>query len=90
MIARIEELLANNKAFVAEQLRLDPAYFGKTNIIQDAWARGGHPFIHGWVFDLASGYIQPQTSMINNNDAILEVCKFHNGNVGEPAIRPAA
>jgi carbonic anhydrase len=63
---------------------------GKTSIIQDAWARGGHPFIHGWVFDLASGYIRPQTPMINNNDAILEVCKFHNGIVGPPAIRPAA
>jgi carbonic anhydrase len=200
MIARIEDLLANNKAFVAEQLRLDPSYFdklaqgqhpeflwigcsdsrvppdritstregdmfvhrnianlvvqtdmnllsvlqyavdvlqvkhvivcghygcggvkaamgpqlatldeharfdrlvelnvveqvynlGKTSIIQDAWTRGGHPFIHGWVFDLASGYIRPQTSMINNNDAILEVCKFHNGIVGQPAIRAAA
>src|SRR5258706_14599509 len=65
---------------------------GKTNIIQSAWARGARPhmttprptdtsvdpqrgsgptwerhgrrpYIHGWVFDLASGYIQPQTSM---------------------------
>jgi hypothetical protein len=42
------------------------------------------------VFDLASGYIHPQTSMINNNDAILEVCKFHNGVVGRPARAVAA
>ena len=63
---------------------------GKTNIIQSAWALGGRPYIHGWVFDLASGYIQPQTSMINNNDAILEVCKFHNGVVGRPARAVAA
>ena len=50
---------------------------GKTDIVQSAWRAGGRPYIHGWVFDLASGYIHPQTSMINSNDAIREVCKFH-------------
>jgi hypothetical protein len=29
MIARIEELLANNRAFITERLQLDPAYFDK-------------------------------------------------------------
>jgi len=56
---------------------------GKTHIIQSAWARGQRPYIHGWVFDLGSGFIHPQTSMINNNQAIQEVCKFHNGIVGQ-------
>ena len=55
---------------------------GKTNIVQDAWLRGGKPYIHGWVFDLHSGFIHPQTSMINSNAAIHEVCKFHNAVVG--------
>ena len=63
---------------------------GKTNIIQNAWKTGGKPYIHGWVFDLASGHIHPQTGMINNNDAIGEVCKFTNGIVGGPLPRPAA
>jgi carbonic anhydrase len=36
MIQRIEALLRNNKAFVAEQLRLDPAYFDKLS-------EGQHP-----------------------------------------------
>src|SRR5438270_8114696 len=36
MIHRIEQLLANNKAFVTEQLQLDPAYF-------DRLAEGQHP-----------------------------------------------
>lgn len=52
---------------------------GKTDIVQKAWRARGKPYIHGWVFDLHTGYIRPQTSMINNNDAIQEVCKFHNG-----------
>jgi carbonic anhydrase len=55
---------------------------GKTNTIQSAWRQRGAPCIHGWVFDLGSGYIKPQTSMINSNEAITEVCKFHNGIVG--------
>ena len=36
MIEHIEQLLQNNKRFVADQLRLDPAYFDKL-------AEGQHP-----------------------------------------------
>jgi carbonic anhydrase len=62
---------------------------GKTHTIQAAWARHQRPYIHGWVFDLRSGYIRPQTRMINDNDKIGEVCKFTNGIVGG-ALRAAA
>jgi hypothetical protein len=41
------------------------------------------------VFDLRTGYIRRQTSMINDNDKIGEVCKFTNGIVGG-ALRAAA
>ena len=61
---------------------------GKTHTIQAAWARHQRPYIHGWVFDLRTGYIRPQTSMINDNDKIGEVCKFTNGIVGG-ALRAA-
>ena len=50
---------------------------GKTSIVQNAWKRGGRPYIHGWVFNLASGFVRPQTSMINSDAAMHEVCKFH-------------
>jgi carbonic anhydrase len=52
---------------------------GKTSIVQNAWRRRGGPHIHGWVFDVGTGYIRPQTPMINGNDAMLQVCKFHRG-----------
>ncbi|MCE9659316.1 MAG: carbonate dehydratase [Burkholderiales bacterium] len=55
---------------------------GKTSIVQEAWKRGVRPWIHGWVFDLSTGFIHPQTGMINNDAAIQEVCKFHTGVVG--------
>jgi len=41
MMARIEQLLENNKAFVARQLQLDPDYFDKL-------AEGQHPEFH-WI-----------------------------------------
>lgn len=56
---------------------------GKTNIVQQAWRErarrgaGRGPFIHGWVFDVASGHIDPLTSMIDSDAAMNEVCKFH-------------
>jgi len=50
---------------------------GKTSIVQEAWKRGARPFIHGWVFDLASGFIRPQTAMINSDAAMHQVCKYH-------------
>ena len=55
---------------------------GKTSIVQNAWKTNGRPHIHGWVFDLSTGYIEPQTSMINSDEAMLEICKFHNRIVG--------
>jgi carbonic anhydrase len=63
---------------------------GKTHTVQAAWARRQRPYIHGWVFDLRSGFIRPQTGMINDNDKIAEVCKFSNGIVGGPPLRAAA
>lgn len=55
---------------------------GMTDIVQGAWKKGARPWIHGRVFDLNSGFIHPQTSMINNDAAMQEVCKFHKGIVG--------
>ncbi|MBT2324660.1 carbonate dehydratase [Variovorax paradoxus] len=51
---------------------------GKTSIVQRAWKDTGKPCIHGWVFDLNTGHILPQTEAISNDDAMQQVCKFHN------------
>src|SRR5437763_5908467 len=40
---------------------------GKTSIVQRAWAERGRPWIHGWVFDVKSGRIHPQTRMIRDD-----------------------
>ncbi len=55
---------------------------GKTNVVQNAWLTQGRPTLHGWVFDLATGFIETQTPMINDNEAMLQICKFHNAIVG--------
>ena len=58
---------------------------GKTHIVQDAWKTRRKPTLHGWVFDLNSGFLQRHTGLIDSNDAIREVCKFH----GAGAVVPA-
>jgi len=52
---------------------------GKTSIVQRAWRERGAPGIHGWVFDLGSGYLNPLTKMIVDDAGIQDVCKFHAG-----------
>lgn len=60
---------------------------GKTNIVQQAWRERGRPFIHGWVFDVGCGRIDPLTRMLASDEAISEVCKFHHAEIapGAPA-----
>ena len=55
---------------------------GKTSIVQKSWAISGKPYVHGWVFDINTGYIRPQTGMINSDVAIRQICKFSNRNAG--------
>ena len=58
---------------------------GKTHIIQNAWKAGRRPMIHGWLFDLASGFLRRHTGEIDGNHAIHEACKFHGAGTGAPA-----
>ena len=55
---------------------------GKTSIVQGAWAKAGRPHLHGWVFDLASGYLRPQTPMIRDEAGMQAICKFATRVVG--------
>jgi carbonic anhydrase len=50
---------------------------GKTSVVQQAWRTRGAPQIHGWVFDLGTGYIRPVTPALGSDDAMHAVCKFH-------------
>src|SRR5689334_12267805 len=52
---------------------------GKTSIVQRAWQERGAPGIHGWVFDLRTGYIKPLTRTIRDDAGMQAVCKFHAG-----------
>ena len=56
---------------------------GKTNSIQNAWVSSNSPSLHGWVYDIRSGFIKTQTSMINSEEALKEVCKFEMGLIGK-------
>jgi carbonic anhydrase len=56
---------------------------GKTNIIQNAWRDRQAPALHGWVYDINTGLIKPQTSMITDNHGIDQICKFATGVIGQ-------
>ena len=57
---------------------------GKTHIVQKAWATREAPAIHGWVFDLRSGFIKALTGAIDSDRGVVEVCKFHQAAAGAP------
>lgn len=79
------EVLDENKRFdrLVELSVIEQVYnLGKTNIVQNAWKAGQELFLHGWVYDIASGYIKTQSSMINTEDTLKEVCKFEMGVIG--------
>lgn len=61
---------------------------GKTNIIQNSWKGENRPYLHGWVYDIQTGLINVQTSMIHNNDGIDSICKFTASQI-TPKIRIA-
>jgi carbonic anhydrase len=49
---------------------------GKTNIIQNAWREGNRPQLHGWVYDIKTGRVLPQTPHIHSNEGIDQICKY--------------
>lgn len=78
-------LLAEDERFdrLVELNVIEQVYsLGKTNIVQNAWKERGGPYLHGWVYDIKTGFIKPQTSMINNEETLKEVCKFEMGVIG--------
>ncbi|HNR74023.1 MAG: carbonic anhydrase [Bacteroidetes bacterium OLB12] len=50
---------------------------GKTSIIQNAWQRrGGFPYIHGWVYNVANGVIKDLKVSMHDDSEMPDVYKF--------------
>ncbi len=79
------EVLTEEKRFdrLVELSVTEQVYnLGKTNIVQNAWRAGQELYLHGWVYDIATGFINAQSSMINTEETLKEVCKFEMGVIG--------
>ena len=79
------EVLTEEKRFdrLVELSVIEQVYnLGKTNTVQNAWRTGQELYLHGWVYDIATGYIKTQSSMINTEETLKEVCKFEMGVIG--------
>lgn len=48
----------------------------KVSFIQEEWAKGEYPYIHGWVYDLKDGLIRDLSQSINSNQDLNEVFKY--------------
>ena len=48
----------------------------KTSIVQNAWRQRQSPFIHGWVYDLETGYIKDLQISLNDSSSIPALYQF--------------
>jgi carbonic anhydrase len=48
----------------------------KTSIIQNAWDRDAHPKLHGWVFDIRTGFIKDLGVTFDNKTQIPKIYKI--------------
>lgn len=48
----------------------------KTNIIQDAWKRGHHPHVHGWVYSLKDGLIQDLNVTVRDDEEMHRIYQY--------------
>jgi len=69
--ARIDRLVELN---VCEQVQ----NLAQTSIIQRAWARAQRPYIHGWVYDLGTGYLK-ELALMTPASPIDDIYRFDFG-----------
>ena len=43
---------------------------GQTTVLQDAWARGQHVVVHGWVYGLHNGLLEDLRMTVHTSDAV--------------------
>lgn len=48
----------------------------KVSFIQEEWAEGEFPYIHGWVFSLKDGYIKDLGITVNSNEGLDKVYQY--------------
>ena len=48
----------------------------KVSFIQEEWAQGEFPFIHGWVYSLKDGHLKELISHVNNTDRLDDIYRI--------------
>jgi carbonic anhydrase len=72
----IEDMQAREDRFIEVNVMEQVHDLSKTSIIQNAWQKRQRPYLHGWVYNLQSGYINDLKVSFNNNTEIPSVYKF--------------
>ena len=75
-IEAIDNPLEKEKRFIELNVVEQVNALSKTSIIQNSWRQRQSPFIHGWVYDLETGYIKDLQISVNDNSSIPAVYPF--------------
>jgi carbonic anhydrase len=47
----------------------------ETTVVQDAWARGQHLTVHGWIYGLRDGLLRDLQFCVNGSDDAAATCE---------------
>ena len=75
-IEAIDNLHEKEKRFIELNVVEQVNALSKTSIVQNAWRQRQSPFIHGWVYDLETGYIKDLQISLNDSSSIPAVYQF--------------
>jgi carbonic anhydrase len=67
--ARFRRLVELN---VIEQI----SHLGNINTVREAWQKGNKPQLHGWVYDIGTGYVKSIVSGVDDLVSLKKHCKY--------------
>jgi carbonic anhydrase len=67
--ARFRRLVELN---VVEQI----SHLGNINTVREAWQKGRKPQLHGWVYDIGTGYVKSIVSGVVDIPSLKQHCKY--------------
>lgn len=73
----IKDVEARKRRFIEVNVTEQVYDLCKTSIVQNAWNKGEYPYVHGWVFDIYTGYIKDLEVTYNSNDKLPEVYQLN-------------
>lgn len=75
-LAQIPDEIAKTNRLIELNVLEQVSHLGNMELIQSHWAKRKMPYLHGWVYDLHSGYLKKLADMIHDQAGLKQICKF--------------